>query len=223
MSKELGRTLVWGLALGLCVSCGSGEDKDGEGVSPAQQAARDAANLRIGHVMVEVGHRMETAGRAAEAEQWGLAGYEAHEIIEMFDEDMTRALLPGACNDDIADQMYFALKDEQLPALRQAAEDEDAEAFSTAFATAAASCNGCHATCEVAFIQVPTEPGVGVPRIATPRIATPRPERPSGIRTGVLDPWANDEGAATPEEPPQRSAPARETAPARLDTLDPWQ
>ncbi|MFK7985809.1 MAG: hypothetical protein AB8I08_07230 [Sandaracinaceae bacterium] len=201
-----------GLLLGLFVGCDA-SDKDSEEpeVSEAQQAARDAANLRIGHVMIEVGHRMETAGRASVASQWGLAGYEVHEIIEVFDDDMGRALLPGVCNDDIADQMYFALKDEQLPALRQAAEDQDAEAFRTGFATAAASCNGCHATCEVAFIEVPTQPGVGVPRIGT---QTPTPP------TEVLNPWGPDPSEESGEAAPD--APAAQRGTPRREVLDPW-
>lgn len=221
MSKLLARVATCGLVLGLCVSCGESEaDKDGdtsENVTPAQQAARDAANLRIGHVMVEVGHRMETAGRAGAAAQWGLAGYEAHEIIEMFDDDMSRALLPGVCDDDIADQMYFALKDAQLPALRQAAEDEDAAAFSTAFATAAASCNGCHATCEVAFIEVPSEPGAGVPRIGIPGAAPSSPVR-GRTQTEVLDPWRTEGGEPVGEQAHEEAG----EAPARQEVLDPW-
>ncbi len=140
-----------------------GDDKPGEddpppGVDP---------NLRIGHVMVEVGHRFETAGRAAEAGSWGLAEYQVQEILEMFDQDMTRAALPGDCNDAVADQMYENLR-RHLPTLRGAAADEDTTAFGEHFATASGSCNGCHAGCNVAFIRVPSAPGSEVPTIASP-------------------------------------------------------
>ncbi|MCZ7678490.1 MAG: hypothetical protein M5U28_06840 [Sandaracinaceae bacterium] len=39
------------------------------------------------------------------------------------------------------------------------------EAFRARFARVAASCNGCHAACQVAFVEVPTEPGQTVPRL----------------------------------------------------------
>lgn len=149
------------------------DDKPGEedpppGVDP---------NLRIGHVMVEVGHRFETSGRAAEAGSWGLAEYQVQEILEMFDQDMTRAALPGDCNDTVADQMYENLR-QHLPTLRGAASDEDATAFRERFATASGFCNGCHAGCNVAFIRVPSTPGSEVPVVAPTPEPAPAPASP---------------------------------------------
>ncbi len=161
-------TLALSAALvALCTGCGPdkpGEDAPDHGVDP---------NLRIGHVMVEVGHRIEMAGRAAEASNWGLAGYEVEETLEIFNMDMTRSALPGVCNDSISDAMYENLLDE-LPELRGAAEREDVDGFAARFATVSSSCNGCHAGCNVAFIRVPDRPGAAIPMIAS----DPRPVEP---------------------------------------------
>lgn len=124
--------------------------------------------LRIGAVMVETGHRFETSGRAATAGRWELAAYEAEELLELFEADMSRAPLPGDCNDAVSDAMYLQLIEEQLPALRAAAEREERDAYAAAFRTASSSCNGCHAGCRVPFVEVPGEPGAGVPRIDAP-------------------------------------------------------
>lgn len=145
----------------LLVGCGDDKPTDEDGPPPGVDP-----NLRIGQVMVEVGHRFEIAGRAAEAERWGLAHYEVHEILEMFEMDMTRAALPGDCDDTLSDSTYAALLETQLPALRDAAENEDADAFASQFRTVSASCNACHAGCQVAFVEVPGTPGSEVPRIA---------------------------------------------------------
>ena len=125
------------------------------------------ADLRIGHVMVEVGHRFETAGRAASADRWPLAEYEVHEILEMFHDDMGRALLPGDCVDAVVDPLFVTLRDEQLPRLRDLAGEADEAEFRAQFQRVAASCNGCHAGCDVAFVEVPTEPrnDLVVPRL----------------------------------------------------------
>lgn len=149
------------LLLALLWSCGQGADKPSEsapapGVDP---------NLRIGHVMIEVGYRLETAGRAAEAESWSLAEYEVQELLEMFQMDMTRARLPGDCNDTVADGSYENLL-EQLPRLRAAAENEDATAYASELRATTANCNSCHAGCNVSFIRIPAEVGAQIPVIS---------------------------------------------------------
>lgn len=122
-------------------------------------------SVRIGAVMIETGHRFETSGRAFAAGRHELAAYEAEEILELFNSDMTNALLPGVCDDDIVDEQYYALVDGKLADLRSAAEASDEEAYLSAFTAVSASCNGCHAACEVGFIQVPAEPGDAVPNL----------------------------------------------------------
>lgn len=172
---------------------GCGGESAGEVEDKPEETAPDPdvdPTLRIGHVMIEVGQRFENAGRGAEAANWGYAEYQVQEILEMFEMDMARALLPGDCNDAIADTMYENLLD-QLPTLRQAAADEDAAAFREQFATSSGNCNGCHAGCNVPFIRVPSAPGVDVPIIGTP--APTSPEAPAAVPAEVLNPWA-DEG-----------------------------
>lgn len=172
-----------------------------DGGKPAEDEADPEANIRIGQLMVETGHRFETSGRAAMAGRWGLARYEAHEIIELFQTDMTRALLPGECNDDISDPAYFAVMDERLPALVAAAEREDREAYEGAFAATAAQCNTCHATCGVPFIEVPTAPGLEVPRVEA--LGEPTPAREEAAEDADADEAeADDDG----EEPPAENA-----------------
>lgn len=131
---------------------------------PADDAPLEGT-VRIGAVMMETGRRFETAGRASAAGRWELAEYEVHEILELFEADMPRALLPGECNDEIADRMFEELDRTQLAELRQAAHERDEQAFRARFARVAASCNGCHAACQVAFVEIPVEPGSAVPRL----------------------------------------------------------
>jgi len=145
------------------------EEAPDEATPDEEAAPRDPEvdpNLRIGHVMAEVGYRFQMAGRAGQSGRWELAAYQSHEILEMFDMDMRRALLPGDCDDDVADSMYEQLRSNQLADLRDAAVNEDGDAFAEHFATVSGSCNGCHGGCNVAFIQVPSEPGAEVPRVA---------------------------------------------------------
>ncbi len=130
-----------------------------------EEEAQPVANLRVGAVMMETGRRLETAGRASEAGRWELAEYEVHELEELFEEDLSRTLLPGDCDDAVAEQMFDQLSREQLPALRTAAANRDEAAFASAWREATARCNGCHGGCRVAFVQVPAEPGESVPRL----------------------------------------------------------
>ncbi|MEZ4339560.1 MAG: hypothetical protein R3B82_23300 [Sandaracinaceae bacterium] len=165
----------WLLALTL-LSCAepSPETPDDDKPEEGSMASGVDSSLRIGHVMVEVGHRLETSGRAAEAANWGLAIFEVQELIEMFETDMTRALLPGDCNDTIADSAYEELLS-QLPVMQEAAENENLTGFREHFATASATCNGCHAGCNVAFIRVPSTAGAEVPMIDLRPPAPPEP------------------------------------------------
>src|SRR5690349_21860362 len=48
----------------------------------------------LGEVMSRVGHRFEMAGRAAAANRFELAGFEAGELQELFETDVPRASLP---------------------------------------------------------------------------------------------------------------------------------
>ncbi len=162
---------------------GEGEAADDDGKPEEERDPEVDPNLRIGHVMIEVGARFESAGLGAEAGNWGYTEYQAQELLEMFDMDMRRALLPGDCNDTIADSMYEDLLT-HLPTLRQAAADEDGAAFRERFATASGYCNGCHAGCNVPFIRVPSRLGAEVPTIAEPPApaeSSPAPAEPTVV------------------------------------------
>ena len=79
----------------LLASCGGQEGTTEAQTDEAEETSSDEAaasrhgpevdpNLRIGHVMFEVGYRFEMAGQAAENGRWELAAYQSHEILEMF-------------------------------------------------------------------------------------------------------------------------------------------
>jgi len=201
----MSRMICWAaLSALLALGCGAdkpAEDDHGSDVDP---------NLRIGHVMIEVGHRLEMSGRAAEAENWGLSGYEAEEIVEMFNMDMTRSLLPGVCDDSVSDAMYENLLT-QLPELRDAAEQEDAAAYAAQFRTVSSSCNGCHAGCQVSFIRVPSRPGLDIPMVelADDEASPAPPEAPSEASEEAAEEAETD---AEPTEEDAEPAPA-EAAP----------
>ena len=152
------RAWCWIVAAGVALS-GCTPGKGGGETAPARPS------VRIGRVMVETGHRFELAGRAFRAGRWGLAQYEVHEILELFESDMRRAPLPGVCDDPTADGAYERLVDGQLDTLRGAARDHDAGAFERGYGAVSASCNGCHAGCGVSFVEVPDTPGEAVPRL----------------------------------------------------------
>jgi len=116
---------------------------------PDKPAASDAPPPaseppRISAVMVETAHRFEMAGKARVAGRWDLSAYEVGEIIELFDVDMSRAFLPGVCDDSISEPMFSQLLDHQLPALKEAAQQHDAALFAQRYQLVSASCNTCH-------------------------------------------------------------------------------
>ncbi len=127
---------------------------------PPEQKA-DAPGL--GEVMVVVGRRFETAGRAAVANRWELAAFEAGELEELFEADVPHAQLPKEGPTAQIPGMAKAFLESVPPDLQKAAETKDRTKFAAAFERAAAQCNACHASAAKAFIQVPTVPGQAVP------------------------------------------------------------
>ncbi|MGE0790513.1 MAG: hypothetical protein AB7S26_32850 [Sandaracinaceae bacterium] len=222
-SRRAWRALVQSgfVCLALLASCDGGKPEDGEEETPE-------TNLRIGALMVETGHRFETSGRAAVAGRWGMARYEASEIVELFTDDMPHALLPGECNDELADTFYFGIMNERMPALVAAAEREDIEAYGTAFAAASQQCNGCHTTCGVPFVEVPSAPGLEVPALGDTHAPTvpPATEEPAGdappaehphVGHEVLNPWGSREDPDELRVPPPRGGSGEN------EVNDPWQ
>jgi len=127
---------------------------------PPEQAAQGPG---LGEVMVTVGRRFETAGRAAVANRWELAVFEAGELGELFEEDVPHASPPKEGPTAQLAPMAKAFLASAPPDLAKAAASKDRAAFAAAFERAAAQCNACHAAAEKAFIQVPTVPGQAVP------------------------------------------------------------
>jgi hypothetical protein len=117
----------------------------------------------LGNVMAEVGRRFEIAGRAAKANRFELAEYEAGEIEELFETDVPSAKMPKEGPTAHIPAMAKAFLESNAPELRKAAASGDRAAFAAAFQRAAVACNACHQASAKGFIQVPSEPGKGVP------------------------------------------------------------
>jgi hypothetical protein len=117
----------------------------------------------LGNVMAEVGRRFETAGRAAAANRFELADFEAGELEELFENDVPNAAPPKEGPTAHLAAMAGAFLHTNAPELQAAAHARDAKRFADAFASAAAACNGCHVASAKPFIEVPTVPGKAVP------------------------------------------------------------
>ena len=129
---------------------------------PTAKAAPAEAPERYGALMAEAGHRFELLGKAAAAHRWELADFERSELAEVFDD------LPGAEPPEVnpgadLDALAKGFHDGRLPDLAGAIAAHDPAAFRAAFARAAAACNGCHQASGHAFVEIPAEPGRGVP------------------------------------------------------------
>jgi hypothetical protein len=119
----------------------------------------------LGAVMAEISRRFEVAGRAARANRFELAEFEAGEIEELFASDVPAAELPKEGPVAHIPAMAKAFLDTSARDLKRAAAAKDGVAFAAAFERAAVACNGCHQASAKAFIQVPTEPGKPVPNV----------------------------------------------------------
>ena len=119
----------------------------------------------LGEVMVQVGRRFEVAGRAASANRFELAAFEANELGELFENDVPRASLPKEGPTSQIPAMAKAFLESMPPELNRAAASGDRAAFALAFQHAAAMCNACHESAAKGFIQVPSVPGRSVPTL----------------------------------------------------------
>jgi hypothetical protein len=147
-------------ALVLTVSIlGCARKEAGEG-----EEAADAAKPRFGALMQEVGRRFETMGRAVAAHRWELAGYQCEELEEVF-EELPRAQIPERADASALAQHENEFTSTRLPGLKKALAARDSVLFADAFREASQTCNTCHASADRPFIEVPSEPGTGVPRL----------------------------------------------------------
>ncbi len=148
------------------------------GSSPTPEGATmSAGKVSLGNVMVGIARRFEIAGRAAKANRFELAEFEAGEIEEAFESDVPGAELPQEGPTAHIPVMAKSFLLGNAPELRKAAAAKDPVAFAAAFQHAAAVCNACHQAAAKGFIQVPSEPGEAVPDLGlTPAPpTTPRP------------------------------------------------
>jgi hypothetical protein len=115
--------------------------------------------------MVQVARRFELAGRAATANRFELAEFEAGEIEETFEGEVPLAELPKEGPTAQILPMAKAFLQTNARELHDAASKKDRAAFDAAFARAAAACNTCHEAAAKGFIHVPSEPGRPVPDV----------------------------------------------------------
>jgi hypothetical protein len=158
MRLDLARTFVLLGALALGCSRGSVASS-----GTASASSTTAGGVSLGNVMVEIARRFEIAGRAANANRFELAAFEAGELHELFETDVPRARLPKEGPTGHIPAMASAFRETNAPELEKAAAAGDHVAFGVAFQHAAAACNACHGASAKAFIQVPSEPGKAVP------------------------------------------------------------
>ena len=154
------RVKPWVLVLMLSAACSKMQASPPSGEKetiPAEQAPG------LGEVMVQVGRRFEVAGRAAAANRFELAAFEAGELGELFENDVPRASLPKEGPTAQIPALAKAFLESIPPELTRAAASKDQSAFATAFQHAAAMCNACHVSAAKGFIQVPSLPGQSVP------------------------------------------------------------
>lgn len=158
------------MGLGLAAVLGSACSKSSAEASTPAVAPEGPG---LGEVMVVVGRRFETAGRAAQAGRWELAAFEADELGELFESDVPHASLPKEGPTAQIPAMAKAFLASVPPDLAKAAATRDRALFTAAFERAAAQCNACHASAAKGFIEVPSVPGAAVPRLDP--IAAPAP------------------------------------------------
>lgn len=152
-------------------SCGKSEP-------PPPTGAAGGSSARFGPLMLQIGHRLELAGRAARVGRWELATYEVEELREVYEGPLLEAPAP--------DEIHARIEpfiDSCLAPLEEAARARDMARFEREFATTTIGCNACHATANVPFIEIPSELEVEIPRM-TP-LAPPSPEPPPASTTAT--------------------------------------
>lgn len=159
-------------ALALLLLGAAGCSRSDAHSSPAPNATAPSAP-GLGEVMIGIGRRFETAGRAALANRFELAEFEVGEIQEAFEDDVPHASPPKEGPTAHIAPMAADFVRTIVPELKRAAAAKDSAGFGRAFQSASAACNSCHTASAKAFIQVPSVPGKPVPD--TDPLPAPRP------------------------------------------------
>jgi hypothetical protein len=149
--------------LTVTIACTQGAASSSGGAPPTAASTTTAPTASLGNVMVQVARRFEIAGRAANANRFDLAEFEAGEIEELFETDVPGAELPKEGPTAHIPAMAKAFREVNAPDLKKAAAAKDRSMFALAFQRTAAACNACHQASAKGFIQVPAEPGKTVP------------------------------------------------------------
>jgi hypothetical protein len=90
----------------------------------------------LGTIMIEFGHRFYITYYAAKAQNWGLAAYELHELIEA--QEVAETTRPSY------KKQLKAFEDKQLKQLEDAIKAKDWSAFEKEYAKTTTACNSCH-------------------------------------------------------------------------------
>ncbi len=119
--------------------------------------------VSFGSVMADVSRRFELLGRAASAGRFELADYQLHELEEVFEESLPRAILPREGHPEVLPGMLSSFAKSSLPDLGAALESKEQARVADAFKRAATACNACHRASGHGFIEVPLETGQSIP------------------------------------------------------------
>jgi hypothetical protein len=131
----------------------------------AQAPGPVAPTRRLGDAMDETGQRFARAGRAVLAGRWELAGYDLHELDEIFSDDLASSSWHGK---PALAQLAKRFEGHEVAELAAAVRAHDRAAYEHAVADAARACNGCHRAAEMAYIEIPESLGAEVPNIEPP-------------------------------------------------------
>ena len=160
MSATVQLSVVVAITMGAAMSCSRPTSE-----RPPAEASSSSPHPTWGETMGEVGRRFELVGRAATAGRTELARYHLGEIEEAFEGPLTHAEPPHEGHVSVLQPMRAAFLQANITEIRRALEARDRQGFGAAFAQTAAACNGCHQASGHGFIEIPTTPGVTVPRL----------------------------------------------------------
>jgi hypothetical protein len=97
---------------------------------------------------------------AGQAQNWGYAAYELHELEESFERVARNS--PKWRSVPIADMIESVTK-EPMAALSQAIKTSDAKRFATAYGQLTSACNACHQAADRGMIVIKTPEGSAFP------------------------------------------------------------
>lgn len=106
----------------------------------------------LGTVMQEYGYRFAMAWLAAEADNWGMAGYQLQEAIEI--QETGETTRPGKA------PILKAFEQGYLDPVITAINVQNKSNFESSYQAAVVACNACHVATGHSYVRVQTPPGV---------------------------------------------------------------